>query len=99
MNPSTDWLSEIDPVAFPPRVSETELSPATPSPLGRRSFLKLAALAGGGFALALYLRGTPLEAAETTTARTGASEGDFTPSLFIRITPAGEIILLASNPE
>jgi CO/xanthine dehydrogenase Mo-binding subunit len=94
-----DWLSEIDPVTFPPALAEAPAGgPAAP---GRRSFLKLAALAGGGFALALYLRGGPLAAAEAGSAGAGAGggEGDFTPSLFVRITAAGEITLLASNPE
>lgn len=87
-------LSEIDPVTFPPRIAE-------PASLGRRSFLKLAALAGGGFALALYLRGPEARAAETTasTPTPAPTDGDFSPSLFIRITAAGLVTLLASNPE
>ncbi len=84
-------LSEIDPITFPPVVAE----PASP---GRRSFLKLAALAGGGFALALYMRGADALAAEPPPSP-AAADGDFSPSLFIRITPAGVITLLASNPE
>lgn len=96
---SPDWLSDIDPVSFPPRSTDPDPGAGTAAAVGRRSFLKLAALAGGGFALALYLRGTPLAASEAATAQTGAATGDFVPNLFIRITSAGEIIVLASNPE
>lgn len=86
-------LSDIDPVTFPPVIEAT-------SAMDRRSFLKLAALAGGGFALALYLRGpSAIAAGESPTVTPAGSEGDFTPSLFIRITPAGVITILASNPE
>lgn len=94
-------LSDLDPITFPPQITAS----ATPAAVGRRSFLKLAALAGGGFALALYLRGVPALAADAPSGGPGSpavpvpEPGDFSPSLFIRITPAGEIILLATNPE
>ena len=87
-------LSEIDPVSFPPANTSTQID--------RRSFLRLSAIASGGLALALYLRMSPdAFAAETAAAKplNGTDSADFLPSLFIRITSAGEIILLASNPE
>lgn len=86
-------LHDIDPVTFPPRL-------AAAGGLDRRSFLRLGALAGGGLALALYLRPAVAWAGlESGPALAPAAEGDFVPNLFVRITTAGEITLLASNPE
>jgi isoquinoline 1-oxidoreductase beta subunit len=82
-------LSDLDPVTFPPD------SAPRPSGLDRRSFLRLSALAGGGFALACYLGLT----SDALAADAPPADGDFTPNLFIRITPTGEITLLSSNPE
>ena len=90
-------LSVLDPVSFPPVV--TAARPGDAPGLDRRSFLRLAALAGGGFALALYLRGPDAAAAESAAATAPGAGGDFTPSLFIRITPAGAITVVAANPE
>jgi isoquinoline 1-oxidoreductase subunit beta len=88
-------LSEIDPITFPPE----ETPSAAPAKLSRRSFLKLSSLAGGGFALALYLRPSPLDAAEASSEPSEQGEGVFAPNHFIRITPAGQITIIASNPE
>ncbi len=85
-------LSEIDPATFPPATP--------PGHLDRRGFLRLSALAGGGLALALYLRlPSDLLAAAPAAAAAGTPDGDFAPNLFVRITSAGEITILASNPE
>ncbi len=72
-------------------------SPLHARGLDRRGFLRLTTLAGGGFALGLYLRSSPLgfaaDAATTTPVR------DFVPNAFIRISPDGIITLIAKNPE
>ena len=74
----------------------------SPAPFGdgfdRRDFLKVTALAGGGFALGFAsvpraLAQTAPAAALDNTARV------FTPSPFIRITPDGVVTLVAKNPE
>ena len=90
-------LSLLDPVSFPPAVASAR--PGDAPALDRRSFLRLAALAGGGFALALYLRGPDAAAQAVAPGGPATPGGDFTPSLFVRITPAGEITVVAANPE
>ena len=63
--------------------------------LPRRDFLRISALAGGGFALSFALPGTALAQAPglDNTARA------FTPNPFIKITPDGIVILVAKNPD
>jgi isoquinoline 1-oxidoreductase subunit beta len=60
--------------------------------LNRRSFLKLAGIAGGGLALAFYIgdRATAL-----------AEDGDrgFVPNAFLRIAPDGTIVIYSKGPE
>ena len=58
--------------------------------LDRRSFLKIIALAGGGFALGLYSRDEDAIA---------ESADAFAPNAFIRITTNGTVTLVAKNPE
>lgn len=62
--------------------------------VSRRSFLKLAGMAGGGLVLAFYVgdRATAL-------ANVDASQGAFAPNAFLRISPNGEILIYAKNPE
>ena len=73
-------------------------SPASgPLPdLSRRDFLRVTALAGGGFALGLgpaaSVLAQPAQALDDT-ARV------FTPNPFIRITPDGTVTIIAKNPE
>jgi len=58
--------------------------------MNRRSFLKVSALAGGGFVIATSVEG--LDAF----LQPGA---DFTPNAFIRITPDNIVTIIAKNPE
>jgi isoquinoline 1-oxidoreductase beta subunit len=58
--------------------------------MNRRSFLKVSALAGGGFMIA-----TSIEGLDAFT----QSGGDFTPNAFIRITPDNIVTIIAKNPE
>ena len=60
--------------------------------IGRRSFLKLTGLAGGGLALAFYLEGST----QAFAAQTGS---DFAPNGFIHISPDGSILIYSKNPE
>ena len=63
-------------------------------PVNRRDFLKLTGLAGGGLALAFYIKSGPkAEAAE------GAASGDFAPNAFIRISPNGAVTIVSKQPE
>ena len=66
------------------------------SALDRRGFLKVTALAGGGFALGYCLQ--PVSALAQ-----GAALDDttrvFTPNPFIKITPDGVVTIVAKNPE
>ncbi len=57
--------------------------------LGRRDFLRVSALAGGGLLIAVHL-----DAADTA-----VPAGDYLPNAFIRIPPTGPITIMAKNPE
>ncbi len=65
--------------------------------LDRREFLKVTAIAGGGFALSLSLR-SPAALGQADAAVPNAAHA-FSPSPFIRITSDGVITLVAKNPE
>jgi len=54
--------------------------------MDRREFLRVTSVAGGGMVLATYLE--PFGAVN-----------DFTPNVFIRITPDGRVTITAQNPE
>lgn len=60
--------------------------------IGRRSFLKLTGLAGGGLALAFYLEGG-------TQALSAQAAGEFAPNGFLHISPEGSILIYSKNPE
>ena len=63
------------------------------SALNRRDFLKLTGLAGGGLALAFFIRsGGTAGAAEKAT-------GTFEPNAFVRITPDGKVTIVSKQPE
>lgn len=72
------------------------MSDSTIPSLDRRGFLKVTALAGGGFALGLSSGASafaqPAQALDNT-ARV------FTPNPFIRITPDGIVTIVSKNPE
>lgn len=68
-------------------------TPTLAAPVSRRDFLKLTGLAGGGLALAFYIKsGDQASAAD-------AAAGDFAPNAFIRITPAGAVTIVSKQPE
>jgi isoquinoline 1-oxidoreductase beta subunit len=73
--------------------AEFEGSPETRTQtIGRRSFLKLTGLTGGGLALAFYLEGgTQVFAAQ--------ADREFAPNGFIHISPDGSILIYSKNPE
>ena len=64
------------------------------TPVSRRDFLRVSAIAGGGILLASYIE--PLGAAESLGA---APAGDAALNAFIRITPDGIVTIIAKNPE
>lgn len=66
------------------------------SDLSRRDFLRVTALAGGGFALGVSL--APDALAQTPGALDNTAR-QFTPNPFIRITPDGTVTIIAKNPE
>ncbi|MEI6491684.1 MAG: molybdopterin cofactor-binding domain-containing protein [Verrucomicrobiota bacterium] len=67
------------------------------SDLDRRSFLRVIALTGGGFALGFGISSSG--AAPAAGSSSTAAAGEFVPNPFIRITPDGVITLMAKNPE
>ena len=58
--------------------------------LGRRDFLRVTAIAGGGILIGNWIG--PRSASATPAAA-------FEPNVFIRITPDGAITLISKNPE
>ena len=69
----------------------------TKTPVDRRQFLRVSALAGGGVLLATYIE--PFANASQKLAGAGRSAADFMPNAFIRIAPDGMITIIAKNPE
>ncbi len=67
--------------------------------LNRRDFLRVSALAGGGFALGLYLRSGPAAFAESAASAGSGAAAPFAPNAFIKIAPDGLVTLIAKNPE
>ena len=74
--------------------SDPKNSSANSAEIGRRTFLKVSALAGGGMMLALYVE--PLGKALATAAQ-GAPK--LTPSAFIQIAADGVVTIMSKNPE
>jgi isoquinoline 1-oxidoreductase beta subunit len=60
---------------------------------GRRQFLQVSALAGGGILIASF---EPLNRLETLAA---AQAADFSPNAYIKLTPDGFVTIIAKNPE
>jgi isoquinoline 1-oxidoreductase beta subunit len=66
--------------------------------VGRRSFLRVTALAGGGMLLASYLE--PLApVADLIAQRGGAPAAPLSPTAFIKIAADGSVTIMAKNPE
>lgn len=78
------------------RTIEAQTEAQTPCLPGvdRRSFLKLAGLAGGGLVLAFYVgdRSAAFAAA-------GDAANAFAPNAFLRISPDGTIVIYSKGPE
>jgi isoquinoline 1-oxidoreductase beta subunit len=73
-------------------------TPILSRPIDRRDFLRFTALAGGGLVLGFYFKSAGgATAAELINASAGTA--DFTPSAFIRITPAGVVTIMSKQPE
>ncbi|MGB8475950.1 MAG: molybdopterin cofactor-binding domain-containing protein [Candidatus Acidiferrum sp.] len=68
----------------------------TPRTIGRRSFLRVSAIAGGGLLLAAYI--DPIEGVLAKAAQ-GRPEPNLNPNAFIRISPEGIATIIAKNPE
>jgi len=66
------------------------------SELGRRNFIKVSALAGGGLMLGLRM-GVGEAVAQTASATAPAT--NFIPNAFISITPKGEVAIISKTPE
>src|SRR5579859_2151920 len=64
--------------------------------IGRRSFLRVTAIAGGGMLLAAYI--DPVEEALAWTPQR-PSAPNLNPNAFIRISPEGIATIIAKNPE
>src|SRR5690349_4733111 len=69
----------------------------TKTPVERRQFLRVSALARGGVLLATYIE--PAANASARLAGAPKTAADFQPNAFIRITPDGTITINAKNPE
>jgi isoquinoline 1-oxidoreductase subunit beta len=76
--------------------SVNSVTPRTIRTIGRRSFLRVSAIAGGGILLAAYI-----DPVEKTLAQTpqGPPPAVLTPNAFIRISPDGLVTITAKNPE
>src|ERR1700687_2883413 len=72
------------------------LKPRTIRTIGRRSFLRVSAIAGGGLLLSAYI--DPVERA-VAQAPQGPPPAVLTPNAFIRISPDGIVTITAKNPE
>ena len=65
------------------------------TPMKRRDFLRISAIAGGGVLLASYIE--PLSAAESLA--NGVLPAEASLSAYIRLTPDGIVTIIAKNPE
>jgi isoquinoline 1-oxidoreductase beta subunit len=66
-------------------------------PIDRRTFLRIAAMAGGGLVLGYYIR--PSGLAEIAKPDVEKADGMFIPNAFIRITPDGSVTVYSARPE
>ena len=66
--------------------------------IDRRSFLKFSTLAGGGLLLGIYAH--KASAADAAVGQpTAATIGDFSPNVFVRISPDGTVTIVSHKPE
>jgi isoquinoline 1-oxidoreductase beta subunit len=72
---------------------------ALDTPLDRRSFLRLSALAGGGLVLGFYLKSAPRAGAEDVVKAQNLVDGAFSPNAYVRIAPDGTVTIYSSRPE
>jgi isoquinoline 1-oxidoreductase beta subunit len=72
------------------------VTPRTVRTIGRRSFLRVSAIAGGGILLAAYI--DPMEKT-LAQAPQGPPPAVLTPNAFLRISPEGIVTITAKNPE
>src|SRR5947208_842085 len=71
--------------------------PSLTTPIDRRKFLRLSALAGGGLVIGFYLKsGNRAFGADVVKPVEGT---EFKPNAFIRITPDGVVTLVSKQPE
>ncbi|HEY6644250.1 xanthine dehydrogenase family protein molybdopterin-binding subunit [Povalibacter sp.] len=70
-----------------------EAQPVASITVNRRSFLKLAGMAGGGLALAFYIGD------KATALANGDGTKGFVPNAFLRIAPDGTIVIVSKSPE
>jgi isoquinoline 1-oxidoreductase subunit beta len=66
--------------------------------IGRRTFLRVTALSGGGLVLGLYLD-APVDAQAPAPSPSPTPLPPLSPHAFIRIAPDGTVTLLSKNPE
>lgn len=74
------------------------MSEISPTPVGRRSFLSLSALTGGGLLLGFYA-GTDSAGAAELGQPTDGSLVEFSPNAFLRIAPDGTVTIVAHKPD
>jgi isoquinoline 1-oxidoreductase beta subunit len=73
------------------------MSEAAQLHMDRRSFLRLAAMAGGGLVLGHYARAA--DGAQIASAGVERVDGVFIPNAFIRIAPDGSVTVFSARPE
>ncbi|HWF38331.1 MAG TPA: molybdopterin cofactor-binding domain-containing protein [Candidatus Acidoferrales bacterium] len=76
-------------------MSPTILEPLAAKKLGRRSFLRVSAIAGGGLLVAVYLDPVSKVLAQASAGPTPA----FVPSAFVKFATDGTVTIMAKNPE
>lgn len=73
------------------------MSAAIQAQFDRRSFLKMAAMAGGGLVLGYYV--SAAGAAEVAKPSVEGVNGVFIPNAFVRIAPDGSVTIFSARPE
>jgi len=68
------------------------------SAMDRRQFVKVSALAGGGLLIGTHVLARELASAESAESVAGGA-ADFTPNVFISISPNGAVSIIAPNSE